>query len=116
VLTTNDDSLTPEDVALGYKSMMVIESCFRRMKTTGLRTRPMFHWTAHRVTAHVKLCVLALLLQRAAEIRCSDTWRNIYLQTTKVSTQMAGYLKKLMISTPKKILTIANCSRPATRA
>src|SRR3954470_10327992 len=68
VLTTNDDTLAVADVALGYKGMWVIESCFRRMKTTGLEVRPMFHWMPHRITAYVRLCVLALMIQRTAEI------------------------------------------------
>src|SRR3954453_22431368 len=63
VLTTNDDTLSVADVALGYKGMWIIESCFRRMKTTGLAVRPMFHWMPHRITAHVRLCVLALMIQ-----------------------------------------------------
>jgi hypothetical protein len=29
------------------------------------------------IIAHVKRCVLALLLQRAAEIRCQQSWRMI---------------------------------------
>src|SRR5882724_13692716 len=62
VVTTNDDTLDAADVALGYTSMMLIEGCFRRMKTTGLQTRPIYHWRSHRIIAHVKLCVLALLL------------------------------------------------------
>ena len=69
MLLTNDDTLSPEDVGLGYKAMMIIEACFRRMKTTGWRIRPVYHWTAHRITSHIRLCVLALLLERAAEIR-----------------------------------------------
>src|SRR3954467_9262080 len=69
VVITNDDTLSAEDVALGYKGAWIIESCFRRMKQTGLAVRPMFHWTARRIEAHVKLCVLALQMQRAAEIR-----------------------------------------------
>ena len=77
MLLTNDDTLSPEDVGLGYKAMMIIEACFRRMKTTGLRIRPVYHWTAHRITSHIRLCVLALLLERAAEIRVGDTWRNL---------------------------------------
>ncbi len=77
VVTTNDDTLDPEDVALGYTSMMLIEGCFRRMKTTGLQTRPIYHWRPHRIIAHVKLCVLALLRERAAEMRCQQTWRTI---------------------------------------
>src|SRR5271165_7631855 len=28
-----------------------IESCFRRMKQTGLEVRPMFHWTPRRIEA-----------------------------------------------------------------
>jgi hypothetical protein len=27
----------------------------------------MFHWTPRRIVAHVKLCVLALMIQRTAE-------------------------------------------------
>jgi transposase len=77
VVTTNDDTLDAADVALGYRSMTLIEGCFRRMKTTGLQTRPIYHWRSRRIIAHVKLCVLALLLERAAEIRCQQTWRTI---------------------------------------
>src|SRR3954469_19362616 len=69
VVITNDDTLSAEDVALGYKGAWIIESCFRRMKQTGLAVRPMFHWTARRIEAHVKLCVFELQMQRAAEIR-----------------------------------------------
>jgi Transposase len=124
VLLTNDDTLTPEDAALGYKAMMIIEACFRRMKTTGLRIRPVYHWTAHRIVSHVKLCVLALLLQRAAEIRAGDTWRNIRLildelkavryqvagttivQSTHSSPAVTALLKKLEIPAPKRILAL----------
>jgi hypothetical protein len=74
VLTTNDDTLSVADIALGYKGMWIIESCFRKMKTTGLEIRPMFHWMPHRITAHVKLCVLALMIQRTAEIATGLPW------------------------------------------
>jgi hypothetical protein len=52
VLTTNDDSLSAADIALGYKGMWIIEACFRKLKTTGLGIRPMFHWTPRRIVAH----------------------------------------------------------------
>lgn len=45
VVMTNDDTLSAEDVALGYKGAWIIESCFRRMKQTGLEVRPMFRWS-----------------------------------------------------------------------
>jgi len=124
VLLTNDDTLTPVDVGLGYKAMMRIEACFRRMKTTGLRLRPVYHWTAHRIASHVKLCVLALLLQRAAEIRTGDTWRHIRLvldeiqavryrmrgttivQSTRLTPQATAVLKKLQVAPPKRRLAV----------
>jgi hypothetical protein len=124
VLLTNDDTLTPEDVGLGYKAMAIIETCFRRLKTTGLRIRPVYHWTAHRIVSHVKLCVLALLLQRAAEIRTGDTWRNLRLaleeikavryrvrgttivQSTNPTPPAAAILKTLKISPPSRILAL----------
>src|SRR6266850_4783541 len=126
VVTTNDDTLDAEDIALGYTSMMLIEGCFRRMKTTGLQTRPIYHWRPHRIIAHVKLCVLALLLQRAAEIRCQQTWRTIrhtldqvkvvryrmhgktILQSTQVTSPMAAILRRLGIPPPQKILEVSD--------
>lgn len=125
MLTTNDDSLSIADIALGYKGMWIIENCFRRLKTTGLDVRPMFHWMPHRITAHVKLCVLALMIQRAAEIAAEMTWRQIHaaltpikavrytaegrsiVQTSKIRPEARGVLKTLGISTPKTILDVA---------
>jgi transposase len=75
VVISNDDTLSAEDIALGYKGAWIIESCFRRMKQTGLEVRPMFHWTPRRIDAHVRLCVLALPMQRAAELRCQHPGR-----------------------------------------
>jgi len=126
VVTTNDDTLDAEDVALGYTSMTLIEGCFRRMKTTGLQTRPIYHWRSHRIIAHVKLCVLALLLERAAEIRCQQTWRTIrhtldqlkvvryrmhgktIVQSTQVTSPLANILRSLRIPLPKKILEVSD--------
>ena len=126
VVTTHDDTLDAEDVALGYTSLMLIEGGFRRMKTTGLQTRPISHWRPHRIIAHVKLCVLALLLERAAEIRCQQTWRTIrqtldqlkvvryrmpgqtIVQSTQVTSTMAEILRSLGIPRPKRILEVSD--------
>jgi transposase len=124
VVTTNDDTLDAEDVALGYTSMPRIEGCFRQMKTTGLQTRPISHWRPQRIIAHVKLCGLALLLERAAEIRCQHTWRTIrqtldqlkvvryrlqgqtIVQSPQVTSPLAEILQSLGIPLPKKILEV----------
>ena len=125
VLTTNDDTLSVADIALGYKGMWVIESCFRKMKTTGLEVRPMFHWMPHRITAHVKLCVLALMIQRAAEIATGLPWGRLvsllerlkavrytsegrtFVQATTVGPELADVLGKLDIPVPKTILAVS---------
>ena len=113
VVITNDDTLSAEDVALGYKGAWLIEACFRRMKRTGLEVRPVFHWAARRIEAHVKLCVLALQTQRAAELRTGLSWARIaqalsglkavryrsegrtIVQRAKIGPELAELLKKL---------------------
>jgi hypothetical protein len=46
-----------------YKSLSCVERAFRSMKTVDLELRPVFHWTAPRVRAHVLLCMLAYYLE-----------------------------------------------------
>ncbi|MGH7048970.1 MAG: IS1634 family transposase [Stellaceae bacterium] len=134
VVISNDDTLSAEDIALGYKGAWIIESCFRRMKQTGLQVRPMFHWTARRIEAHVKLCVLALQMQRTAEIRCQLPWARIVhalgglkavryrcegraiVHRTKIPSELAPMLKSLGISVPKKILAVEEASPAAIAA
>ena len=46
-----------------YKSLAQVERAFRSLKTVDLDLRPVFHWTAPRVRAHVLLCMLAYYLE-----------------------------------------------------
>ena len=46
-----------------YKSLSGVEHAFRSLKTVDLALRPVFHWTAPRVRAHVLLCMLAYYLE-----------------------------------------------------
>ena len=46
-----------------YKSLAQVERAFRCLKTVDLDLRPVFHWTAPRVRAHVLLCMLAYYLE-----------------------------------------------------
>ena len=45
------------------KSLAQVERAFRSLKTVDLDIRPVFHWTAPRVRAHVFLCLLAYHLE-----------------------------------------------------
>jgi len=123
VLTSNDDTLTSEDLALGYKQLLRVEQCWRQMKS-GLRMRPVFHFRPWRIQAHVTLSVLALLLERVAEIRVGDTWRNIAArlekiqvveydrgearirQTTEVRPESELLLKQLRVPPPPKVHSV----------
>ena len=42
-----------------YKSLAQVERAIRSIKTVDLQIRPVFHWAAPRVRAHVMLCMLA---------------------------------------------------------
>jgi hypothetical protein len=69
VVHSNDDTLAPEDLALGYKQLMQVERAWRLLKS-GRRIRPLFHWAPQRIGAHVSLTMVALLLERLAERAC----------------------------------------------
>jgi hypothetical protein len=46
-----------------YKSLAQVERAFRCLKTVDLQVRPVRHWLADRVRAHVFLCMLAYYLE-----------------------------------------------------
>ncbi|HEU0216861.1 MAG TPA: transposase [Stellaceae bacterium] len=46
-----------------YKSLALVERAFRALKTVDLMVRPVYHWLAERVRAHVFLCMLAYYLE-----------------------------------------------------
>jgi hypothetical protein len=65
VLRTNLTAVQSDAAATvrSYKSLAQVERAFRCMKTVDLDIRPVFHWTAPRVRAHVLLCMLAYYLE-----------------------------------------------------
>lgn len=128
VITSNDDTLTAEDLALGYKQLLRVEQCWRQLKT-GLRMRPVFHYRPWRIQAHVTISVIALLLERIAEIRIGDSWRNLraelerlkvveydrgearVVQTTELQPETAALLRKLRVAAPAKLLSVGPIPR-----
>jgi hypothetical protein len=129
VLETNDDSITLEDAACGYKSLMVIERCFRSLKRTRIKMNPMYHWLTRRIEAHVKICVLSLLIERVAENVCEKPWPEIgrymdEIQATEFHTNthrffrrnelrapVRNLLKKLKVDTPKTVVNIQKITK-----
>jgi hypothetical protein len=75
---TLDDSSTVRS----YKSLAQVERAFRCIKTVDLQVRPIHHWLADRVRAHVFLCMLAYYIewhmrQRLAPMLYDDTDKEI---------------------------------------
>ena len=71
LLRSSDPTLSPEDIALGYKQLSEVERGWRDMKHV-LDLRPVYHRKEERIRAHVLLCWLALLLTRVAETKTGD--------------------------------------------
>jgi hypothetical protein len=60
VRTSLSSEVMPADeVVQAYKDLARVERSFRSLKTVDLEIRPIRHWTADRVRAHVFLCMLA---------------------------------------------------------
>lgn len=124
VIQTNDDTITATEAACGYKALLVIERCFRSLKRTQLKMTPMWHWLPRRIEAHVKICVLALLIERVAELACGKPWSRIRkqlasIQATEVRAESFRFfqrntppreaselLRKLDIPLPKRVLGV----------
>ena len=124
VLQTNDDTISVEDAAAGYKGLLVIERAFKTLKSTRIRMEPMYHWLPKRIEAHVKLCVFSLLIERVAELECKLPWshiqrtlstlqatefhtlKNLFFQRNEPTSELGGILKSLKIPMPKTVLDI----------
>jgi len=123
LLSTSDQHLSTEDIALGYKQLMEVEGAFRTLKGS-LSLRPIYHSKDDRIRSHVLLCWLALLLIRIAEVETQMTWPKIkrtmqrlnlvefltkdgrILQHTELIADQRNILKKLKIKPPKTVFKV----------
>lgn len=124
LLRTSDDTISAEDVALGYKQLIDVEAAFKTLKST-LDLRPVYHRLEDRIRAHVLLCWLALLLVRIAEHETGDTWpkikqqlQQIHLgrfegkkgfvcQRTELTNKQTSYFKTLKLKQPPRFFEIS---------
>jgi IS4 transposase len=123
LLSTSDQHLSAEDIALGYKQLLEVERAFRTLKST-LCLRPVYHSKDDRIRSHVLICWLALLLVRIAEVETGLSWTRIrrqmqqlnlieffdnngrILQHTELTADHRNILNKLKIKTPKRMLKV----------
>lgn len=124
LILTSDDTISAEDVALGYKQLVDVETAFRTLKNT-LELRPVYHRVEERIRAHVLLCWLALLLVRVTEYETGQSWlkvrqeleklhlghfehkKGFVCQRTELTNRQISYFKTLKIKEPPRFLEIA---------
>lgn len=53
------DAMTAAQAVQAYKNLAHVEKIFKTLKSRDLGIRPIYHYTEHRVRAHVLLCMLA---------------------------------------------------------
>ena len=68
-----------------YKSLAHVERAFRSMKTVDLHVRPVFHYNAQRVRAHVFLCMLAYYVEWHMRERSSPCCSTTSTSKTRAS-------------------------------
>ena len=123
LLRTSDDTLTPVDIALGYKQLVDIEDAFKCLKST-LVIRPMFHRLEDRIRAHVMISWLALVLVRITEIATDESWRctrdelqqislghfqsehGDFYQNTELTVKQKHIFSKLELTPPPGIIDV----------
>jgi len=123
LLSSSDDTLSPEDIALAYKQLMEVERAFRTLKTT-LELRPLYHRKEERIRAHVLLCYLSLLLVRIAERETGETWDRIrpimdrchlgefsskdgrIFQRTELTSEQVNILNRMKIAQPPSVYNV----------
>lgn len=108
VLLTTERSLKAHELAQQYKHLFQVERAFRTLKTQ-INLRPLYHYTAHRIKAHVSLCVLAYFLERYAEIKTGTTWEVIRrhmnrISAVKISLKNGTIIKRSQLTNFQKTL------------
>ena len=71
IIKTNSKVLSPEALALGYKTLWEVENAFREVKDF-IKIRPIYHHNGERVRGHIFICFLAYLLEKLLEKKLED--------------------------------------------
>ena len=119
LLQSSDDTLTLEDIVLGYKQLAEVERAFRTLKTT-LEIRPNYHCRDDRIRCHVFLCFIALVLVRIVETKTDSSWSKVRNEMSRLhygEFEIDG--KKIQQLTEltqeqKRILHALNIKEPST--
>lgn len=121
VLEVSNPKMEPTAAALAYKGLLRVESAFRSLKQ-GTYLRPVYHRLDKRIRAHVTLCTIAYLLERAVEIEAKVSFEQVrralrrcravelhfdgqtVWETGVLSSEAQKILKSIRILVPPKVL------------
>ena len=94
----------------------------------------MFHWVPRRIETHVKICILALLIERIAEITCGEPWSRIrrklegleifelitpeyrLFRRNETPSKTRNILNLLGVSTPKIVVGLEKRQKSASKS
>ena len=125
-VVTNAKDLSNEEILHQYINLWHIEEAFRITKHD-LKVRPVFHWTARRVKAHLAICFTAYALVRHLEYRVRLQYKSLSIEKIRqclirVQTSVLFHVeKKIRFALPsritqhaKKIYQVMNLFRSLT--
>ena len=98
---TNIQNETVEYILHHYKNLWKIEETFRITKHD-LKVRPIYHYTEHRIKAHIAICFIALCCVRHLEYRVSK--QQTKLSVKRIRDELLSFQASILkdISTNKK--------------
>jgi transposase len=97
-ISTNSN-LSSEEIISAYHNLWKIEDSFRLMKSH-FETRPMFHWTAKRISGHIMLNFMAMIFERYIEDKVNQ---EVSEQEKKISPSK---IRQAVLSMQKSVLMI----------
>ena len=57
----DEETLSATDTVKADNNLSQVEQAFRSYKTVDLKVRPIYHYTAERVKAHIYVCCLIIM-------------------------------------------------------
>lgn len=109
IAVSNSSNLTVNEALARYRDLWRVEEAFRIAKCT-LKTRPIYHWSPHRIKSHILLCFMNLFLERYLELILKKnntplTPEKIRYALSTVHTMAFGDLKSDKIGEMHSILS-----------
>jgi len=101
------EHLNAAETVQAYKDLSRVERAFRSLKSVDLEIRPIRHWTADRVRAHVFLCMLAYHV----EWHLRQAWAPLLFHDTDLTAAKAERTSPVVATEPSDAVTAKKTTR-----